>query len=122
MSDLFGAAAARAQQKRENEKEKDGSITLQNNALVQLMEERRKMRETAEAIEEQWKFEIDRAFWYVQQIANEFGRNVKEITYNGEVAFIARDTEAVRVYLGKIRDMRDLQRAIARLMNCAMGC
>ena len=121
MSDLFGAAAARAQQKREKE-EKDGTITLQNNALVDLLEERKKMRETAEAIEEQWKFEIDLSFWYVQQIANEFGRNVKEITYNGEVAFIARDTEAVRVYLGKIRDMRDLQRAIARLMNCAMGC
>lgn len=121
MSDLFGAAAARAQQKR-NALADNIEITMKNNALVSLIAERAAEKAAEAQREKAWQGEIKTAFDGVIKLANSLGRGVKEITFNGEVAFVVRDCEAVRVYIGKIRDLRALQIAVAQLMNGAMGC
>lgn len=122
MSDLFSAAAARAQQKRAVERNNGETITMENNALVKILREReaaqREEKERAEAFQAQ----IRAAFDGVIELANSLGRKVKEITWNGEVAFVVREGESVRLYIGKIRDLRALQIAVAHLMNGAMGC
>lgn len=122
MSDLFSAAAARAQQKRAVERNNGETITMENNALVKILREReaeqRKEKERAEAFQAQ----IRAAFDGVITLANSLGRGVKEITWNGEVAFVVRDGEVVHLQIGKIRDLRALQIAVAHLMNGAMGC
>lgn len=122
MSDLFSAAAERAQQKRAAERKNGETITMENNALVKILREReaeqREEKERAEAFQAQ----IRAAFDGVIELANRLGRKVKEITWNGEVAFVVREGESVRLYIGKIRDLRALQIAVAHLMNGAMGC
>lgn len=122
MSDLFSAAAARAQQKRAVERNNAEPITVENNPLLKLIREReaekREEKERAEAFQAQ----IREAFDGVIALANSLGRGVKEITWNGEVAFVVRDGEVVKLYIGKIQDLRALQIAVARLMNGAMGC
>ena len=60
-------------------------------------------------------------FAKVAETANACGRDVESITFNGEVAFVRRKDEAIRVMLGKIRDMRDLQRAAASVMRAIIG-
>lgn len=118
MSDLFGAAAARAQQKRAAEKQ---VCTMEDNPLIRILNERKAEREAEEAKAAAWEAQIREAFDGVIALANSLGRGVKEITYNGEVAFVARECEAVRLRIGPIRNMRDLQCAVARLMNGAMN-
>lgn len=122
MSDLFSAAVARAQQKRAGERNNAEPITVENNPLLKLIREReaekREEKERAEAFQAQ----IRAAFDGVIELANSLGRKVKEITWNGEVAFVVREGESVRLYIGKIRDLRALQIAVAHLMNGAMGC
>lgn len=119
MSDLFEAAAARAQQKRADEKQ---VCTLEDNLLIRIMNERKAAREAEEAKAAAWEAQIRAAFDEVITLANSLGRKVKEITWNGEVAFVVREGESVRLYIGKIRDLRALQIAVAHLMNGAMGC
>ena len=122
MTDLFGLAAARAQQKRAAEKRAGEPITMENNALVRVMREREAEEREKQERAAQWEKQIREAFDGVIELANSVGRRVKDITWNGDVAWVVREEEAVRIYTGKIRDMRDLQRAVARLMNGAMGC
>lgn len=122
MNDLFAAAAARAQQKRSENRIDGEPVTLENNALVKLMREREAEAREDEERSKAWEQNVRAAFDVVIALANSLGRGVKEITYNGEVAFVVREGEAVRMYIGKIRDIRALQIAVARLMNCAMGC
>ena len=119
MTDLFGAAAARAQQKRAADAP---CYTKEDNPLIRIMNERKAAREAEEARAAEWQAQIRAAFDGVIALANSLGRGVKEITFNGEVAFVVRDGEAVRMYIGKIRDLRALQIAVARLINGAMGC
>lgn len=95
---------------------------MEDNALIRILNERKAAREAEEAKEAAWEAQIREAFDGVIALANSLGRKVKEITWNGEVAFVVRDGEAVRMYIGKIRDLRALQIAVARLMNGAMGC
>ena len=122
MSDLFSAAAARAQQKRAAERNNGEPITMENNPLLKILREReaeeREQKERTEAFQAQ----IRAAFDGVIALANSLGRGVKEIMWNGEVAFVVRGGESVRLYIGKIRDLRALQIAVAHLMNGAMGC
>lgn len=122
MSDLFWAAAARAQQKRNAEKNDGEPITMENNALVRLIREREAEAREKEERAARWEAQIREAFAEIVTLANNVDRGIKDITWNGEVAWVVREEEAVRIYTGKIRDMRDLQRAVAKLTNGAMGC
>lgn len=122
MTDLFGAAAARAQQKRAAEKRDGEPITMENNPLVKLMREREAEKLAEKKREEAFQTQIRAAFADVIKLANSLDRKVREITWNGDVAWVVREGEAVRIYTGKIRDMRDLQIAVAKLTNGAMGC
>lgn len=122
MSDLFSAAAARAQQMRAVEKNNGEPITMENNALVKILREREAEQRAEKEREDAFQAQIRAAFDGVIELANSLGRKVKEITWNGEVAFVVREGESVRLYIGKIRDLRALQIAVAHLMNGAMGC
>lgn len=121
MNDLFGAAAARAQMKRA-EKEKTGEITMENNALVRLMNERRAAAEAERERAKQWAAAIQDAFDAIAELSFRCGRAVIDIRYNGEVVFIKRQDEAIRLYTGAIRDMRDLQIQSHRILGAIMGC
>ena len=123
--EFFGSAAAYAQARRRTKDRpmhNGAPVTMENNALVDLMNEKRREEEKRKRQEEAWVKKIMQTFDEIVRLANEVGRHVKEITFNGEVAFVVRDTEAIRIFTGKICNMRDLQRAIARLTNAAMGC
>lgn len=121
MSDLFGAAAARAQQKRAAE-EKTPEVTMENNALVRLMREREAQRREEAERAEQWQTTIQDAFDAIAELSGRCGRAVIDIRYNGEVVFIKRQDEAIRLYTGAIRDMRDLQIQSHRILGAIMGC
>lgn len=95
---------------------------MENNALVKLMREREAEQREKEERAARWEEQIRKAFTDIVTLANSVGRGVREITWNGDVAWVVREGETVRIYTGKIRDMRDLQRAVAQLMNGAMGC
>lgn len=122
--EFFGSAAAYAQRKRmKGEQLHNGApVTMENNALADLIRENKAKEEAEARRAKEWQATIAQTFAEIAALSNLVGRNVKEITYNGEVAFVVRDTEAVRKHIGKIRDMRDLQRAVAALTACAMGC
>lgn len=120
MSDLLGAAAARAQQKRAERK--DSAITMENNALVRLIEERAEEKDARARAEEAWMQEIQDALESVAAAGTRCGRHVEDISYNGEVVFIRRKSEAIRLLVGKIRNQRDLQYAAMRVMSAIMGC
>lgn len=121
---FFGNAAEAAQRKRAKDVQlyKGKPVTLDNNPLMDLIAERRAEREAADRKEKEWRAKIAQTFAEITALANSVGRNVKEITFNGEVAFVVRETETVRIYTGKIRNIRELQQAAAKLTNAAMGC
>lgn len=121
MTDLFGAAAAREQQKRAKESQ-NSEITMQNNALVRLMNERAEIRRQEEAKRAAWNKEVETAFCRVADACRSCGRDVSDIKYNGEVVFVRRKSEAIRLFVGKIKDQRDLQYAASSLMRAIMGC
>lgn len=95
---------------------------MENNALVKILREREAEQRAEKEREDAFQAQIRAAFDGVIELANSLGRKVKEITWNGEVAFVVREGESVRLYIGKIRDIRALQIAVAHLMNGAMGC
>lgn len=121
---FFGNAAAAEQRKRAKDVQlyKGKPVTLDNNPLMDLIAERRAEWEAADRKEKEWRAKIAQTFAEITALANSVGRNVKEITFNGEVAFVVRETETVRIYTGKIRNIRELQQAAAKLTNAAMGC
>ena len=124
-SDLFGSAAAYAQRKRgegPTPMYNGAPVTMKNNALVDIMNERKREEEEQARRAEAWVKRIMQTFEEITKLANNVDRHVKEITFNGEVAFVVRETEAVRIFTGKICNIRDLQRAVAKLTNAAMGC
>ncbi len=100
---FFGNAAAAAQRKRAKDVQlyKGKPVTLDNNPLMDLIAERRAEREAADRKEKEWRAKIAQTFAEITALANSVGRNVKEITFNGEVAFVVRETEAVRIYTGR---------------------
>lgn len=122
--EFFGSAAAYAQQRRAEDRpmHNGAPVTMENNALVDLMNERRREEEERKRRAEEWVKRIMQTFEEITKLANNVDRHVKEITFNGEVAFVVRETEAVRIFTGKICNIRDLQRAVAKLTNAAMGC
>ncbi len=124
MTDIFGAAAARAQQKRDAERKK--GETADTGLFYKILAEKRAEREAEEAEREkaqrEWEARIRGVFDGIVPLANSAGRGVKAIEFNGEVAFVVRDGEAIRVYIGPIKDVRGLQYAVAKLTTAAMGC
>lgn len=121
--EFFGSAAAYAQAKRAKDRPmyKGAPVTLENNPLVDIMNERKREEEERKRQAEEWDAKILEVFGKVAETANACGRDVESITFNGEVAFVRRKDEAIRVFLGKIRDKRDLQRAAASVMNAIIG-
>lgn len=124
MTDIFGPAAARAQLKRDAERKKtgEGDTCL----FYKILAEKRAAREAEEAAREraqrEWDERIRSVFDGIVPLANSAGRGVHAIEFNGEVAFIVRDGEAIRVFIGPIKDVRGLQCAVAKLTTAAMGC
>lgn len=124
MNDYFGAAAARAQQKRakeEKERMEALKITRENNPLMDILRERQKARAEEQRKAEEWNREILQAFDVMRILANACGRHVESITYNGEVVFVRLECEAVKIDVGPIKDRRDLQYAASRIVR-AMLC
>ena len=123
-AEFFGSAAAYAQKRRSEDRPlyKGAPVTMENNALADLINEANRAEAERKAQAEAFQAQIRAAFDGVIELANSMGRKVKEITWNGEVAFVVREGESVRLYIGKIRDLRALQIAVAHLMNGAMGC
>ena len=121
MSDIFGAAAARAQQKRAAEK-RNGEITLQNNALVDLINERAKERAEREERAAAWKQHVDETLSEVGDLCNKCGRLVEDVTFNGEVIFVRRRAESIRLFVGKIDGYAELQSAAVKLLGSVMRC
>lgn len=121
--EFFGSAAAYAQAKRAKDRPmyKGAPVTMENNPLVDIMNERKREEEEQKRRAEEWDAKILEVFGKVAETANACGRDVESITFNGEVAFVRRRDEAIRVFLGKIRDKRDLQRAAASIMNAIIG-
>lgn len=121
--EFFGSAAAYAQAKRAKDRPmyKGAPVTMDNNPLVDIMNERKREEEEQKRRAEEWNAKILEVFDKVAETANACGRDVESITFNGEVAFVRRRDEAIRVFLGKIRDKRDLQRAAASVMNAIIG-
>ena len=121
--EFFGSAAAYAQTKRAKDRPmyKGAPVTMENNALVDLMNEKRREEEERKRRAEAWDAKIIEVFGKVAETANACGRDVESITFNGEVAFVRRRDEAIRVFVGKIFDMRDLQRAAATVMRAIIG-
>lgn len=121
--EFFGSAAAYAQAKRAKDRPmyKGAPVTMDNNPLVDIMNERKREEEERKRQAEAWDAKILEVFGKVAETANACGRDVESITFNGEVAFVRRRDEAIRVFLGKIRDKRDLQRAAASVMNAIIG-
>ncbi len=121
--EFFGSAAAYAQAKRAKDRPmyKGAPVTMDNNPLVDIMNERKREEEERKRQAEEWDAKILEVFGKVAETANACGRDVESITFNGEVAFVRRRDEAIRVFLGKIRDKRDLQRAAASVMNAIIG-
>lgn len=121
--DLFGSAAAYAQAKRAKDRpmHNGAPVTIENNALVDLINEAKRAEAERKAQAEAFEAKIDEVFGKVQETANACGRDVESIRFNGEVAFVKRRDEAIRVVIGKIYNMRDLQRAAARIMGAIIG-
>lgn len=121
--EFFGSAAAYAQAKRKEDRpmHNGAPVTMENNAIVDLMNERRREEEERKRRAEEWDAKILEVFGKVAETANACGRDVESITFNGEVAFVRRKDEAIRVFLGKIIDKRDLQRAAATVMSAIIG-
>ena len=121
--EFFGSAAAYAQAKRAEDRPmyNGAPVTMENNALVDLMNERKREEEERRRRAEAWDAKILEVFGKVAETANACGRDVESITFNGEVAFVRRQDEAIRVFVGKIRDKRDLQRAAASVMQAIIG-
>lgn len=112
MTDLFGVAANRAEQKR---KEQDLRLfTMEDNALARVMEQRRSIREEEAEENRRRKAEYDRAIaekeaeniaemeHYLQAAKGMLiliGRPVKGFYINpgGEVITIHRETESIKV-------------------------
>ena len=96
-------------------------VTMENNALVDLINEANRAEGERRAEAEAFAAKIDEVFGKVQETANACGRDVESIRFNGEVVFVKRRDEAIRVIIGKIYNMRDLQRAAARIMGAIIG-
>lgn len=121
--DIIGSAAAYAQAKRAKDRPmyKGAPVTMENNPLVDIMNERKREEEERKRRTEEWEAKIMHVFEKVAETANACERDVESITFNGEVAFVRRKDEAIRVFVGKIRDKRDLQRAAASVMGAIIG-
>lgn len=123
--EFFGSAAAYAQRKRENgtgrSMHNGAPVSMENNALADLIKEKQAEKEERERRAAAWSAKIDEVFAKVAETANACSRDVQSITFNGEVAFVRRRDEAIRVFTGPIRDMRDLQRAAASVMGAIIG-
>lgn len=122
--DFFGSAAAYAQRKRGEGPQpmhNGAPVTMENNALVDLISAAKREEEERKKQAEAFAAKIDEVFGKVAETANACGRDVESITFNGEVAFARRKDETIRIFVGKIRDMRDLQRAAASVMNAIIG-
>lgn len=121
--EFFGSAAAYAQTKRAEDRpmHNGAPVTMENNALVDLMNKKRREEEERKRRAEEWDAKILEVFGKVAETANACGRDVESIRFNGEVAFVKRRDESIRVVIGKIYNMRDLQRAAARIMGAIIG-
>ena len=123
--EFFGSAAAYAQRKRAAragaEMHNGAPVTMENNALVDLIGAAKREEEERRKQAEAFAAKIDEVFGKVAETANACGRDVESVTFNGEVVFVRRRDEAIRVFTGKIFNMRDLQRAAASVMSAIIG-
>lgn len=116
MSDIFGAAAARAQQKRAAEQKRE-NITLENNALVRLMEERREARESEERKACAWMDRITAALDQTAALCGALGAETESVRYDSGILWIRRRGESIRLPVGYIRNQEDLRVACAKMLG-----
>ena len=123
--DIFGSAAAYAQKQRaaaEKQMHNGAPVSMENNALVDLLKQKQAEKAEADRRAMDWADKICKAFERVADAARACDRDVTSIAYNGEVVSIRRQDEAIRLMIGKIRNVRDLQMAATRVMSAIMGC
>lgn len=137
MSDIFEAGAGRTLRKRA--KETGGQeITLENNALVRVIEQQRKVRAEEEAEREQRRAEYRAAkdkrnaedlkelMFYLEtakKLLAVLGRPVESFYMEpgGETLSAHRKTETVRVHVGKIDSIELKRIAVRRVIESIIG-
>ena len=118
MLTLFEAAANMAERKRERERrEALGEHT--ENLLEKIMNERRAEQEAAQEKAEAWDREITYALDKTGDLCSILGSPVETVRFDGDIIWIRRPGEAIRLPIGQIRDEYDL-RAACKTMFCAV--
>lgn len=113
MTDLFEAAARRAQRDR-GEK---GQYSMEDNALIRLLKAEReeKIRQAQEA--ERWQDLIVFAFDKTAELCGILGAPVDSVRYEDGIVWIRREKEAIRLPDVPIRDEADLRRACIKIIG-----
>lgn len=114
MSDLFEAAARRAQKERS---EKEQQYSMEDNALIRLLKEKREeqIRKAQEA--ERWQDLIVFAFDKTAELCGVLGAPVESVRYKDGIVWIRREKEAIRLPDVTIRDEADLRRACIKIIG-----
>lgn len=117
MSDLFAAAAARAERERKKEQKKpDG------NALERLIAELRAEKEASKRRAELWADCISFAINRTEELCCALGSPVLGARYDGTFIWIERKGEAIRLPVGAIRDNADLAAACVKMIGSVCRC
>lgn len=114
MTDLFEAAARRAQKGRG---EKEQQYSMEDNALIRLLKAEReeKIRQAQEA--ERWQDLIVFAFDKTAELCGILGAPVDSVRYEDGIVWIRREKEAIRLPDVTIRDEADLRRACIKIIG-----
>ena len=108
MTDLFEAAARRAQKERSK---KEQQYSMEDNALMRLIKEKREeqIRKAQEAM--RWQDLIVFAFDKTAELCGILGAPVESVRYEDGIVWIRREKEAIRLEDMQIRDEADLRKA-----------
>lgn len=120
MTDLFEAAARRAQKDKGKMLFKDAPITMENNALVELIKEKQRELIESESLKRKWAEHIESTIGQAAALCGTLGRRPKNVRYDGAIIWIELRGEAVRLPVGEIRDPKDLAVACQKLIGSVM--
>lgn len=116
--DLFGAGANKANKEKEPQLFDGKPITMENNALKALFEERRAEAEAAIREAQTWSECIDNVLSITKDVCRMIGRNIESLRYDGGTNIWIRLTgEAVKLPVGRIRDEKDLATACMKVIG-----
>lgn len=118
--DIFGMGANSAAKKKDVELFNGAPVTMENNALVDLIAQ--KQRELAESdyLKRKWQEHIADTIGQTAALCGTMGRRPKGARYDGTNIWIELKGEAVKLPVGEIRDPKDLAVACQKLIGAVM--